>query len=227
MKMLAPRWIAALLVCGLAPMVNAADDSLTHVVRRGETLSSISRKYYGDARRWDRIVAANSLVNPDRLREGQELVIPVGDAPAPPPAVAAPPPSVSTGDGTRPAGPVPPVAAAPPVQASQPAVAALDSDALRRLAAEAVVQHYTNLNLSAYDPGYLVRLESPTPGAGARVVVSWLGREALALKKGATPDIDRKQVLKIEVWLTEDGRVVKIGDRPVWLGRNAQTVSAP
>jgi hypothetical protein len=58
------------------------------------------------------------------------------------------------------------------------------------------------------------------------VVVSWLGREALALKKGATPELDRKQVRKIEVWLTEDGRVLKVGDRTVWLDRNVRGAAA-
>jgi hypothetical protein len=106
-------------------------------------------------------------------------------------------------------------------------VAALDSEALRRLAAAAAVANYTNLDLSAYDPGYLVRLESPTPEAGMRVVVSWLGRQAVALEKGATSDLDRKQVVKIEVWMTEDGRLLSIGDRRVWLQRNLARPTAP
>jgi hypothetical protein len=95
------------------------------------------------------------------------------------------------------------------------------------VAAAAVVGHYTNLNLSEFDPGYLVRLESPTLAAGPRVVVSWLGRAALSLEKGATREFDRKLVLKIEVWLTEDGRVLKVGDRRVWLNRNVGTDSPP
>jgi hypothetical protein len=89
------------------------------------------------------------------------------------------------------------------------------------------VAHYTNLDLSAYAPGYLVHLESPDPESAARVMVSWLGREAVALEEGATPDLDRKQVLKIEVWLTPEGRVLKVGDRLVWLNRSAQDGSAP
>jgi hypothetical protein len=98
---------------------------------------------------------------------------------------------------------------------------------MRRLAAAAVVDHYTNLSLSTFDPGYLIRMESPIPEAGARVVVSWLGREALALEEGATPNLDRKLVLKIEVWMTEHGQVLRITNRPVWLHRNLQTASDP
>jgi hypothetical protein len=90
-----------------------------------------------------------------------------------------------------------------------------------------VIEHYQSLNLAEYDPGYLLRLEAPTPATGTRVVVAWLGREALALDKGATPELDRKQVAKIEVWLTEDGRVLKVGDRPVWLNRRSAAPAAP
>ena len=49
-----------------------------HVVQKGDTLSSISAKYYGSARQWRKIVAANSdnLPNPNRLIPGSKLIIP-------------------------------------------------------------------------------------------------------------------------------------------------------
>jgi lipopolysaccharide biosynthesis regulator YciM len=50
----------------------------THVVGPGETLSSISSKYYGNPNLWQKIFEANKslLTTPESLRAGQELVIP-------------------------------------------------------------------------------------------------------------------------------------------------------
>lgn len=252
------RLSVTLLTCGLAAVVGTAAESLTHVVKEGDTLSGIARHYYGDWRMWERIAQANALQRPDRLRKGQQLIIPVGELPAAAPAsdpdgagvsefvVLAPkqaswpaatkdPPASTEPSRRRHNGgvavkPVPAVAPAPvaaPVPTLPPPAVALDSDTLRRLAGEAVVRHYANVNLAAYDPGYLVRLEAPTPAAETRVVVAWLGRETLALEKGATSELDRKQVLKIEVWLTGDGRVLKVSDRPVWLNRRSSVPATP
>ncbi|HEY3242011.1 MAG TPA: LysM peptidoglycan-binding domain-containing protein [Phycisphaerae bacterium] len=46
-----------------------------HTVAKGETLYSIARKYYNDGKRWKDIAKANN-VTADKLRVGQELVIP-------------------------------------------------------------------------------------------------------------------------------------------------------
>lgn len=51
---------------------NSADGA-THRVQRGETLSSIARRYSIGV---DRIVSANRITNPNALRVGQEIVIP-------------------------------------------------------------------------------------------------------------------------------------------------------
>lgn len=48
----------------------------THVVRRGETLSGIAKRFYGDAGRWKRIANANPGIDADRLRTGATLRIP-------------------------------------------------------------------------------------------------------------------------------------------------------
>lgn len=50
----------------------------THVVRSGETLTSISKLYYGTGNKWSRIHEANrSLIpNKDRLKVGMKLTIP-------------------------------------------------------------------------------------------------------------------------------------------------------
>jgi nucleoid-associated protein YgaU len=49
-----------------------------HVVARGETLSSISKQYYGTANRWREIWDANrgKVPDPKRMKVGTRLVIP-------------------------------------------------------------------------------------------------------------------------------------------------------
>jgi 5'-nucleotidase/UDP-sugar diphosphatase len=49
-----------------------------HIVQKGDTLSSISAKYYGSAKQWRKIVLANgdNLPNPNRLIPGSKLIIP-------------------------------------------------------------------------------------------------------------------------------------------------------
>lgn len=42
----------------------------------GETLGSISQKYYGDGSGVEKIMNANGLDNPNRIVCGQELLIP-------------------------------------------------------------------------------------------------------------------------------------------------------
>lgn len=50
----------------------------THVVKKGETLSHLSQKYYGKASQYNKIFEANrdQLNDPDKIREGQTLRIP-------------------------------------------------------------------------------------------------------------------------------------------------------
>ena len=49
-----------------------------HVVRSGETLSDISRQYYGSADKWQKILGADGLPieNPSKIRPGMKLIIP-------------------------------------------------------------------------------------------------------------------------------------------------------
>ena len=58
----------------------AAEHKRTHIVQRGDTLSSISREHYGSEAHFLKIASANGLKNRDRIRIGQVLVIP--DLPA-------------------------------------------------------------------------------------------------------------------------------------------------
>jgi LysM repeat protein len=51
----------------------------TYVVVKGDFLSKIAKKFYGDAGQWQKIYQANKAVigpNPDRIFPGQKLVIP-------------------------------------------------------------------------------------------------------------------------------------------------------
>ncbi len=49
-----------------------------HIVRRGETLSSVARQYYGSPDKWRKIVTANqkAIKDPNRIALGTKLVIP-------------------------------------------------------------------------------------------------------------------------------------------------------
>ena len=56
----------------------SARGATTHIVRSGDSLSSIAKMYYGEATRWRKIYDANrsQLYSPDDLSTGQKLVIP-------------------------------------------------------------------------------------------------------------------------------------------------------
>lgn len=48
----------------------------TYTVKAGDTLSKISKEFYGDANKYMDIAKANNIDNPDKINVGQELVIP-------------------------------------------------------------------------------------------------------------------------------------------------------
>ncbi len=63
------------------PTVEQAEKIKTqkfHIVREGETLSEISRKYYDSANKWQKILEANRQIIKDvnKLRPGIKLIIP-------------------------------------------------------------------------------------------------------------------------------------------------------
>lgn len=55
-----------------------AGSAKIHVVQAGEVLSGISKKYYGSAKKWQKILDANQdiLSSPERLKPGMKLRIP-------------------------------------------------------------------------------------------------------------------------------------------------------
>jgi len=65
-------------VAPVAPPVQLVhtENRKTHIVQRGDTLSSISREHYGSEAYFTKIASANGLKNRDRIRIGQVLVIP-------------------------------------------------------------------------------------------------------------------------------------------------------
>jgi nucleoid-associated protein YgaU len=58
--------------------INEQADAKFHTVVAGETLSDISRKYYGSANRWQKILKANreTIKDANKLRPGTNLFIP-------------------------------------------------------------------------------------------------------------------------------------------------------
>lgn len=71
------RWtrlcVPAMITAALASHDGSAQASQTHTLKPGETLASLARKYHVSAQD---IARANSLRNPDNLREGAKLMIP-------------------------------------------------------------------------------------------------------------------------------------------------------
>ncbi len=53
------------------------EKKLVHIVRPGDTLYDIAKKYYGKGELWTVIARANPLINPDKLIVGQKITIPL------------------------------------------------------------------------------------------------------------------------------------------------------
>lgn len=48
----------------------------TYTVEAGDNLSKISKRFYGDPNKYATIVKANKLDDPDKIKAGQQLIIP-------------------------------------------------------------------------------------------------------------------------------------------------------
>jgi nucleoid-associated protein YgaU len=60
----------------LAHEVTVAQGDQTYTVKPGDNLSKISKLFYGDANQYSKIVKANSIADPDKIKVGQSLRIP-------------------------------------------------------------------------------------------------------------------------------------------------------
>jgi nucleoid-associated protein YgaU len=48
----------------------------TYTVEAGDNLSKISKRFYGDPNKYTKIAKANNLDDPDKIKAGQQLIIP-------------------------------------------------------------------------------------------------------------------------------------------------------
>jgi hypothetical protein len=62
--------------------LNSPDRTHSHVVQRGDTLSSIAGRHYGTPDEWRVLARANDIEDPRRLTPGVTLAVPPHEAPA-------------------------------------------------------------------------------------------------------------------------------------------------
>ena len=58
-------------------IANTGGDEQPYTVKSGDTLSAISKLFYGNANKYPQIAKANNLDNPDNVRVGTALSLPV------------------------------------------------------------------------------------------------------------------------------------------------------
>jgi len=215
--------LALLAACAHAPPPPSSDGARVHVVQPGDTPIAIARKH-GVA--VDALMQVNAIDDPTKLKVGQRLVLPVGAATSPAPAVlgdgagadhdslppaAPPPPSLSASPlpspsrTTAPASP--PVASAPPAS-PPPAKPVVAPSALPAI-------------MSPPPPSDLAAMRStftPSPKTGQAkliwpvegVVVSLFGP-----REGQRHDgIDIGAPSGTAIWAAADGVVVFAGEQP-------------
>jgi len=58
--------------------VETSSQERTYIIKKGDTLQKISKKFYGTSRAWKKIFDANTdrLASPDKIKPGQVLIIP-------------------------------------------------------------------------------------------------------------------------------------------------------
>jgi nucleoid-associated protein YgaU len=58
------------------PQSGSPQGAQKYTVKAGDNLSKISQQFYGDAKKYMTIAKANNLSDPDKIKVGQELLIP-------------------------------------------------------------------------------------------------------------------------------------------------------
>lgn len=86
-----------------APTPKAPAEAVTHIVKPGETLGAIARKYQVSV---GEIAAANNITDPAKIRPGRELTIPGWKSSGAKPATAKTTPAVEKPAETKPAAPI-------------------------------------------------------------------------------------------------------------------------
>jgi len=56
--------------------IEFSETDQTYTVQPGDNLSKISKRFYGDPNQYMKIADANKLSDPDKIKVGQQLVIP-------------------------------------------------------------------------------------------------------------------------------------------------------
>jgi nucleoid-associated protein YgaU len=58
-------------------LINTGGDAQPYTVKPGDMLSKIAQHFYGDGNLYPLIVKANTIANPDALKAGEKLTIPL------------------------------------------------------------------------------------------------------------------------------------------------------
>jgi nucleoid-associated protein YgaU len=58
-------------------IVNMGGDEQAYTIKSGDNLSTVSKRFYATANKYPQIAAANGIDNPDHIRVGQEIKLPV------------------------------------------------------------------------------------------------------------------------------------------------------
>ncbi len=123
----------------------------SYTVQRGDSLSRIAQRVYGDPQKYPLIQHANNLTDPGRIWVGQVLVIPAapGSAPPAPPPPVAPTPPAPVAPTPAPVPPMPQVDPCAAIEGQNYATLPIVGPPTDRPAAE---HGDINLTLRGYDP---------------------------------------------------------------------------
>lgn len=58
-------------------IANTGGDEQAYTIKAGDNLSTIAKRFYGAASKYIAVAKANGIENPDHIRVGQELKLPV------------------------------------------------------------------------------------------------------------------------------------------------------
>ncbi len=59
-----------------APAPATAPAGRTHTIKPGDNLWNLSKQFYGDGTKYQRILDANPSLNPDNMKPGTKIVVP-------------------------------------------------------------------------------------------------------------------------------------------------------